>query len=513
MKSYQAFLFLTLLACLSTISCYHEFPTGGGGGGTGTATVSFVLVTDTPPSNLGIISFKAVASSLVLTPTTGSATSININGGSGFSYDLARLQSDTGFLGTATGVTTGSFSSVTVNFASAQVAFFNNTGATITNLNPVCPANAVCIATFAGPFAATTTTVPALTASGGIGIDVNLSNVISVAGGTLTLNLANTNSLSSFTLPRQNSNLATGQLALIEDVTGVVSLGGTGLTITGTTAVNRPIITAAVNNATILDEDPTQTLCTAPTAGSISSCVSSNQAASMDVILNSDGTFTAQEVEPLLATLQDTVEGTIVSINSGNQTQFTMIVSDIIPRVTPSSVLGALLPGQALTVNLATAPTPTFFVDSKGLPVAGSFPTSYGTFTGATNTTGLHLGQEVAVHVPALTPASGATPAIANNVDTVTLRWSRFSATPSAGSTNGSFNVTALPAYFGFTQASIFQTEVFTGTPGTEGVTNLDGIANGSTPGANPMGIRALFIEDAGNTLTPAFFAAKVRQH
>ncbi len=507
MKFYKSFLFLTLAACLSLGSCYHEFPKGGGGG---TAKVSFVLVADTPPTNLGLVSFKVVPSAITLTPASGTATTFQINGGNGYSFDLVRLQSDSAFLGTVAGLPTGTYSSIAVTFSSAQVAFLNSTGAAITNLNPQCPANDVCTVTFGGPFTATSSSSQTISGNMGLGIDVNLANVISVTGGSLTVNPGNTSSVSAFTLPRQPTNLAAGQLDLIEDVTGVVSLGGTGLTINAATAVNRLPITATVNSSTVLDEDPTLSLCTAPTQGSISSCVSSNQAASMDVILNSDGTFTAQEVEPLLGTLKDTAEGTIVSINSGNQTQFTLIVTDIIPLGT-NSLIGSLTIGAPLTVNLA--PNPIFYVDSKGLPVANSFPTNYGAFTQSTNTTGLHVGQTVAVHVAAFTAANGTTAAIANQVDTVTLRWSRFTATPTGAATNALFNVTNLPGYFGFTSSSVLQTEIFLGTQGTKGATNLDGISNGNAPGTNPVGVRALFIEDPGNTLSPAYFAAKVRQH
>ena len=63
----------------------------------------------------------------------------------------------------------------------------------------------------------------------------------------------------------------------------------------------------------------------------------------MDAILNADGTFTVQEIEPLLANpTVDTVEGTIVSIESGRQSQqFTMVITDIIPAAT-NSLIGSL---------------------------------------------------------------------------------------------------------------------------------------------------------------------------
>jgi hypothetical protein len=513
MKSYKSFLFLTLAAALALSAC-SGLPKGpgGGGGGTGSSTVSFTMVADTPPANLGLVSLKVVPTAIMLTPTTGTATTLDINSGNGYSFDLVRLQSDSAFLGTATKVPNGTYTTVTVTFSSATLAFYNGTGAALTN--PVCPSGDVCFATFAGPFTATITTSQDITANAGFGIDIDLTNALTISGTTLSLNFGNTDVASVFTLPRTNSNLTSGQLDLIEDYTGVVTVSATTATVTPATIANRPALTATVNSSTVLNEDPTLSLCTSPAQGSISSCVSSNQAVSMDAILNSDGTFTAQEIEPLLASpIVDTVEGTIVAITSTitptNQTQFTMVTTDIIPAAT-NSLIGSLTIGAPLVVNLSAGPT--FYVDSKGLPVANSFPTSYGFFTQSTNTAGLHVGQEVAVHVTAFTAAVGTTFA-SSTTNIVALRWSRFIATPSGASTNSLFNVTALPGYFGFTSSSILESEIFTGVQGTNGTTNLDGIPNGSAPGSDPVGVRALFIEDAGNTLTPSFFAAKVRQH
>ncbi|MGC1491277.1 MAG: hypothetical protein WA798_07875, partial [Candidatus Acidiferrum sp.] len=149
---------------------------------------------------------------------------------------------------------------------------------------------------------------------------------------------------------------------------------------------------------------------------------------------------------------------------------------------------------------------------SKGLPVDNSFPTSYGLFTGSADTTNLFPGQTVAVHVTAFTAGNGTTTLDTSTASSVTLRWSRFTATVSTPGTQ-LFSVTSLPGYFNFSQASILGVEIFLGTQGTEGVTNLDGILNGSPPAATPaVGIRALYIEDPALDFNPAFFAAKVRQ-
>jgi hypothetical protein len=516
MKHTKSFLSGTLATAVLLVACqsFHQGGGGGGGGGGGTANVSFVLVADTPPANLGLVSLKLVPTSITLTPSTGTATTFNINSGNGYSFDLVRLQSDSAFLATVPKVPTGTYTAIAVTFSGAEIAFFNGTGVSITNLTPQCLAGEVCIVTFPGPFTSTITTSEAISANAGLGIDVNLANAVSVTGSALTINFINsgtTSVVSAFALPRTNSNLASGQLDLIEDLTGIATVSGSTVTIAPAPAVNRPPITASTASTTVYDIDPTGTLCSGAT--SLSACfTTTSEAASMDAILHSDGTFTVQEIEPLLASpVVDTVEGTVVFIKPNSATQFNMIVTDIIPAAS-GSLIGSLGIGSLLTVNLATGPT--FRVDTKGLLLGA---TNTVNFTSGSDTTTLRLGQSVAVHVKAFTAANPttATAAMANNVDAVTLRWSRFTATPVGALTASLINIDTLPAYFLISPTSPFEVQIFSGIQGLgTDVTNLDGISDGSPPmNTPPIGIRALFMEDPGNTLAPAFFAAKIRQH
>ena len=510
MKRTKSFLFTILATALLLTAC-HSLTQGHGHMG-GTADVSFVLVADTPPPNLGLVSLKVVPTSITLTPTTGTATTFNINSGNGYSFDLVRLQSDSAFLGTVPNVPTGTYTTIAVTFSGAELAFFNGTGGAISNVTPACLAGTVCMVTFPGPFTSTITTSQAIAANAGLGIDVNLASAVSVTGTALTINFLNsgtTSVASAFALPRTNSNLASGQLDLIEDFTGIATVSGTTVTIAPASAVNHPPITASSASTTVYDLDPTGTLCGGAT--SLSACfgTTAGEAASMDAILHSDGTFTVQEIEPLLASpVVDTVEGTVVSITPNTTTQFNIIVTDIIPAAS-GSLIASLGIGSPLTVNLALGPT--FRVDTKGLALLGTTVN----FTSGADTTALRLGQSVAIHVKAFTAANGTTAAIANNVDTVTLRWSRFTATPVGALSASLININTLPAYFLFSPTTSFEVQVFSGIQGKgTDVTNLDGIQDGNPPTATPpIGVRALFIEDPANTLAPAFFVAKVRQH
>ncbi|MGB8472820.1 MAG: hypothetical protein WCE61_01900 [Candidatus Acidiferrum sp.] len=516
MKSDKSFLLAILVAALALVSCSGVPKGGGGGGGGNTADVSLVMVSDTLPANIGIVSFVVTINSVQLTSSTGVQTNLALNGGKGITVDLARLQSDSAFLGTVTGVPTGTNSSITLSFGTtAKLAFYNGTGATITSLNPTCAPGQVCAATYTVVGTPTITASQTISGNTGIGIDFNLANSLVLSGTSLSINLTNSgnnNVVSSFSLPRTNSNLSAGQLDLIEDFTGVVTLGSPGVTITSDASDGRGSIAASSATGTVYDQDPTQSYCPGGTT-SLSGCVTTNGAASMDAILNSDGTFTVREIEPLLHTLQDTVEGTVVYINPNNQTQFDIVTTDIIPAAT-SSKIGTLGLGDPITMTLSNVIANGFYVDTKGLPVASLAPASYNDFFGQTTTSAIHPGQSVAVHITSFTAASGTTPASANT-DSVTLRWSRFIASPVAPSSNTLFNLNSLPGYFGFTQASVFQVQSFMGTQGAPGVTNLDGIApqNGPATPTPPVGVRALYLQNATNNANPAFVAAKVRQH
>jgi hypothetical protein len=476
--------------------------------GGGHANLSFTLVADTLPAHPSILSFKVVISGVTVTSSTATLTLTPPSS----PIDLMQLQSDSAFLGTLTNVPSETISSLSIALSAQQLTFLNDTGVALTS--PACAINAIC--TF-NPGTITSVLINNLSqvfsANTGLGLDFNIANAITLTGTTLTVNFNNsgtTNVLTSFLLPRTNSNLAAGQLDLIEDFTGVVSLNGQNATIA---SLSHGTLTAAATSSTNFDTDPTGALCPITTKQSLATCVSNNQVASMDAVLNSDGTLSIREIEPLLATQQDIVQGIVTSINSANPTQFTILTTDKLNAAT-GTLIGPLNVGDFLTVNLANAGTlKPFFVDTKGLPVGSFAAGTLGNFQNQTSTSAIHLGQSVMIHVTAFTAASGTT--FASVVaDTVTLRWSRFASAAQAPS-SPTFTVVGLPSYFGFAQGSLFGVQTFTGTPAGDGVTNFDGVTDGtglkaSTP---PVALRALFLENTTNTANPVFFAAKVRQH
>jgi hypothetical protein len=495
---------ILLLASLSLASC-SGLPKNCTGTCVigGNATVSFTLVADTLPANPSILSFKVSIVGIALTPTTGTAVTLTP---ATPAVDLMRLQSDTAFLGTLTNVPSGSYT-VQVTLTSQEITFLNDTASSITANGTPCAAGAVCTATLA---AAGTPSVVSFTfnatSSGlqGIELDFNLKNAISLTNGTLSVNFnpasPNPGVFTAFTLPRTIANLGTNQLELIEDFTGVVSISGSKVTITSNT---RGVLNATSTSASFFDPSPDGSICPSSTL----TCVVNGQIASVDAFLKSDGTLDLKEFEPLNATQKDFVEGIVYAINT--PIQFSIVVADMVPAA-PSSLIGSLKTGDQLTVNLSN-PSP-FLVDTKGLNVRSVAPATFAFFSGATTTGALHLGQVVAVHVIApFTAATGTTIASAAT-DKVTLRWSRFTASPTQVGTQ-SLVVNSLPSIFGSTVTSA-GVQLFPGTQGQQGVTNFDGVSDGSSLVTGKQAFfRALFIEDSGNSVAIPFFAAKVRQH
>ena len=496
---------LLLLAALSLAACSGpKGPCIVNCGGSGTATVSLTLVADTLPPNPSILSFKVTTGAITLTPTSG--TALTFQPPSPFVIDLMRLQSDTALLGSLTNVPSGSYT-VQVSLSSPEITFLNDTSSTITANGVTCLSNQVCTATFTSVGTPTIGSFTLNATSGGkqgIEFDFNLNNAISLSSGTLAINFNPSSPspgvLTAFTLPRANANLGTNQLELAEDFTGVVSISGSNVTITSPT---RGTLTATSTSNSFFDPSPDGLIC--PTPSTIS-CVVAGQIASVDAFLKSDGTLELKEFEPLNATQQDFVEGTVYAVNS--PTQFAIAVTDKVQRAT-NSLIGGLNTGDLLTVNITTPISKTFLVDTKGLAVLAG---DLGLFQGRSDTSAVHPGQTIAVHVTVFVAANGTTIAAAT-ADTVMLRWSRLIATPTTASAT-TFSVSAVPSYFKITPASVFPTQVFSGTLGAQGVTNLDGI----TTAANviigvPVGLRVLYLENTTNSAQFPFMAAKIRQH
>src|ERR1039458_8250871 len=115
---------------ISVLSICAAFAGCGGstqcGGQTPSGSSSMVLaVTDTPPSNVSILSAEVTLTGAALTPGN-----VSIFSGS-TAIELTRLQTDITYLATATNVPAGSYTGVTLTFANPMLTIENDTTAVI----------------------------------------------------------------------------------------------------------------------------------------------------------------------------------------------------------------------------------------------------------------------------------------------------------------------------------------------------------------------------------------------
>jgi hypothetical protein len=488
-RNYVWVLILTASALL--LNACSGVPNGGTPA-TGTATLSVTMSATplVPPPGATVLSFTVDVVGISLTPSGGgTAVAVPLTSGSGtYAVDLTRLQSDSVLLATTGTITAGTYTGVSLSLSNPSLTY-----CTVTTGVPGCNVGSIATIT-AGAATPSATTTLTLTSNQQTGIELNLdlNQLVTVATTTQipTLDLTATNALTTVALPK-TSSLATGQLDLMEDITGIVTtVSGQNITIQTAT---KGSLTATANSSTVFS----------PNCGSADiTCVQLNQVASIDASLGTAGTLTILEYDPLdgPTSIHDYVEG-VVTATPSSPTQFELVTNDLEEAPTGSLISSAVL-GAPVLVTLAAGAT--FDVDVKGLLV----PTQAISFEGATDTSVLFPGQEVAVQVTNYTAASGTTPATVT-ASLVNLRYTRVAGTVLASAPPTTVTLQNLPPFFGLTINPVVQ--LSNGTPPSSPATNYDGVtsASGITAGTTQtFSIRALYF---GPVATTPFSAAKVR--
>jgi Domain of unknown function (DUF4382) len=488
-RKYMIFAVFAAILSLSSCSGVKTACTtncGGGGGGTASLSLTLAAAPIVPPPGTSLLSFAVTINSVSLTPASGgSAVNIPLNATT-YSVDLTRLQSDSSFLGQVmSNVPAGTYNKVTVGVTSAVVTYCTaSSGTAGCNFGSVAQFTSGASAPATSAFSLTLTSAE----KAGLQVVFNIGNAITVNPTTQVVsavNLAAANVVTAVPLPPLASTLSTGQLDYIEDVTGVVT-AATSSSVTVQTSTLGPI-TSLLTSSTILSPNCVITNVTcSPVVGQI---------ASIDATLNTDGTSTMLEYDPLSVTSVDVIEGIVTTVPSSS-TQFQIVTNDFIPATSNSHIGSNLNLGDPIQVTFTG--TNPFVIDTKGL-----LPLATTTFKGSTSATDILPGQTVALRVTAFIPKSGTTPAAAT-VDFVVLRFTRvagsvFSTSPPT------FLIQNLPLFFGQTTSS--QVQLSSVNP----FTYLDGYSSPSniTAGDN-VAVRALYF---GVGATPAFTAAKVRKH
>ena len=454
----------------------------------GNATVSMTMIATplTPPPGTNILSMTAAINGVTLTPTTGSAQNLNLP--VPFEVDFTRLQSDSVFLGTLASIPAGTYT-ITVS-VTGPVLYY------CTQPNPGtqgCAAGSV--AKFTGSPATPaipTTLVLTTNQKTGLAINFNLQNAITVNTGQVVtgINLNATNAVTANALPSSSNSLASGQLDFVEDITGVVTKATASTQAVTIQTAAHGSFTASANSSTVYS----------PTSCSTASfaCVTVGQIASVDAALNTDGSLTIIEYDPLSTTTNfDVIEG-VVTAPPSSSTQFQLVANDLVQASSGSLLSGSLSTLLGAPVNITLITPSGFTIDSKGLTI----PTN--TFSG-TDASILVPGQTVAVAITSFTAASGNILASAN-ANALTLRFSRVTGT--SGGTGLQFPIQNLPPFFGQTLSDLVQ--VTQGSPPSSPSTNYDGVNPSTNPitSGQTVSIRALYF---GPSVATPFSAAKVR--
>ncbi|MGB6198844.1 MAG: hypothetical protein WA871_15125 [Candidatus Acidiferrales bacterium] len=423
-------LFLTLSATLVGCSS-HPVTSSVGVGSVSNTTPVALLMTDSPPAGVTVLSFEVTVTSAELEPgnvplLTGPAT-----------VEITRLQTETISLATLS-IAPANFTSMALTFLNPTLTFENNTGASITAGGISCAVGAVCTI---NPTATNQTTTLSFPSSFAVSksspqavlVDVNLANLLS---GALAADFSAGSSVSA--IAPSSPGLA---IDTMEDFVGEVQAENTANS-TITLGNSMSSLVATVNSSTVFLDFPKSTC---PTGAF--SCLADNQILSADLSLESNGTIVANNLWFKDADSSDIeVEGVITGVNIPAQ-QFTYVV-----LIESSPVLN-LSVGNVATVHWNVAPATTTFVpDDMGIDTTGflfSTPVD------------LMIGQEVSVR---RNPTSIG---VSLNADRVLLRGSRITAIVGGPIAFPNLTLTNLPSLFGTVGTSQIVASVST-TTGTE---------------------------------------------
>lgn len=502
-RDFRNFCSFSVLVVLSLESCSHPkiLYGSGSGSGPGSGQVSngaFVLTLRAAPlpasANANLLSFRTTVLSVSLTPKDGGSVNVPLNSDL-YQVDLARLQSDTVFLALSTSIPSGTYTNMVVSLSDPSVTYcLQGQGST------GCAAGSV--TTLSGPPAShviATSPFPLVVAHGqntGLAISVNIAKALTVDGRTQAItgvNLGAANVLTAMMLPPASSSLPSATLDFVEDVTGIVSsVDEAAQSVTIQTAT-KGLITAIAGISTIVSPN-----CTTFNLGSTFTCVKQGQVASLDTILNPDGSLTLLEYDPLAIMEGDWIEG-IIGLPPSSSTQFQLVTNDFVLANDSSLIGNNLKLGAPVRVTLES-PKP-FVVDSKGLVIPNS------SFSGAVDASVLTPGQTLALHVVSFTPGIGTTLAAAS-VDFVYLRFTRVTGSVASAAPPNTFAIQSLPSFFGLTLPVTVQLSSVSPDTNFDGVSGASELVSGQT-----ASIRALYFgSPTGPTPTPSpFSAAKLR--
>jgi hypothetical protein len=311
---------------------------------TSTATVNLV-VTDTPATNLTVLSFQVQITAAVLQPGNVALLPRPVT------VDLAQLVSDTGFLA-STVIGSATYTSLEISLANPQVTLLNNTGTAITLAGQSCAAGATC--TFSPALDNANVTISngvfplTITASSTTGLNLDLS-IPDLLQSDLSVTLADG---SSVNLSLLSGNGPAQQQARIDDVLGTVTaVSGSQVTLT-TAFGDSLVLTESGSTGYVYPES----VCSMPSA----SCVSTGQIVTADLSLLGDGSLGITSVSYVGSSGSPLVKALVLSTDTSGTIPSAQILLQRevnVPSLSAGQLATVSLPsGTAYSVGVADYP-------------------------------------------------------------------------------------------------------------------------------------------------------------
>jgi hypothetical protein len=298
---------------------------------TANATVNLV-VTDTPPTEITVLSFQVQITSAVLQPGNVSLLPRPVT------VDLAQLVTDTGFLA-STVIDSGTYTSMTMTLANPQVTIENNRPSAITVAGQTCAAGAICtivpalnnasVTISSGVFPVTV----AANSTTGLNLDLSIPDLLQ---SDLSVTLANGTSINLSVLPQPSSS--SSEQAKIDDVFGTISsISGSQIGIT--TAFGDSLVLTSSGSTTY---NYPASVCS--TAGA--SCLAVGQVVTTDLSLLGNGALSLNAISYAGNSGAPEVKGLVLSTDTAAAVPTVQLL------VQRSINVSSLPPGQIATVSL-----------------------------------------------------------------------------------------------------------------------------------------------------------------
>jgi len=434
-------------------------------------------LTDTPPANVDIISFRITVAGATLNPG-----SVDLLAGAGpQDIEVKRLQVEKAFLSTTNvPASAGPFTSLTLAFANPELTFFNGTA------NPLagCSPGAVCEIKPSGTLAATVNFNPALslTANNSVGllVDLHLNTILT---NTLAIDFGAAGAV-SVTQTQTGPENQMEEMEEVEDVSGQVA--NKGANTFDLKASQRTFTGIQVDKNTVFSGF---SACTANPPDF--TCVQNGQLVEVDLAILAGGALLAKRVQLEGPDANDEeLEGLVTSLDAKAGT-FAFVALDDSIKVS-NSVLGS-------PMQVKIQPGAHFEVDPEHLSIGSALSGAFA------DVNSLLVGQAVQVRRVS-GDGSTASPIL---TDRVRLKETRFTAPVKAKLDANTFTVdTSMLALLN--QAGISEIKVDASQAKFTGVANVSAL-NGP-PNPDTVSLRGLLFKQAAPA-PPLLVASRVRKH